>query len=709
MGTKHKKCIFCNGITRNLYTIGMANALYLFDSYGILCDPYNDRICYNCLKDIDIKARNKIINNQIKYWDDKEYIKKECLALLLGSNIIKKGFNENYQFLGNLKLVISYVMDKELSLRQKKVANRVSKQLLGLKKNQIKLLYKKACQETFDKGKSLKKVYIKQISKEYILNKNDKERNIKSILIFLAKLRMEISNDKLAATLNINKKAVYIHYYHATALLMAFRKRYLYNTHEKIEKAPRYDILRKLMKVAPDQVIIAADGVRYRCQKSSVFGIQKKTFSTKQGWNCVNYIGMNLIDKGYYVGFYPESGTAADGYHWDGKVMDYMVLHNTDNINNFIKLNTEPYKNDGTCIVFDRALGNGCHLLHHGIVNYKYPCCKKQQNLTVLQGNRSRYESTLYRWINECSFGKLRNYWYYFQTTTHQKLIPIFGVWLNIAASIMNVFEIGMIKMSAQRGRELGLMYLKQDQEYWGPNELNPLTAVLKQYRYDYLLSDKDVDGTFTTYWHKCETIQDIVNKSPYWNIKKLKALFDINDEDIRIIGGGYFTFKSGWSYLIHSRTKVGIYISTFEAYKKLIMVRNIQRRLTKKGQKTWNDAPNITSNPTEHHVLIHERLPSDIIQNNYGYQYSIKVRQLFFACNCIAGAKTINADSHTIAALLYIRSIIYNQDIPQAFQTEAYWDIIIDVEQFTHKLDACEYNKRHQLLIKYVGKFNQE
>jgi len=551
--------------------------------------------------------------------------------------------------------------------------------------------------------KKKKKIYLSFPGKVFNLDKRDKIYNNKCVLVFLIKMRLGISNKKIESLFNCAHIEPY--YWHATALLEDFKEKFLINTQEKLNKLDKYGIIRKLMKVRKHQNIVAADGVRFKVQKCRAeHSTQKKTYDVKHSFNGVGFIGINVIDKGYYCGFYPEKGTSTDGAHWDGRVIDYLILNNVDWILQLIKINSQPFEEDGTLVIMDRALGNGAHMLLHGIIWYKFPCCKKLKILAVQEANRSRLDATLYRWINECSFGKLKKYWAYFRNDIHYKLVLITGKWLNIVASIMNYFEIGLVEMNEVRLRYLSFMELRLNQEMYAPHEANPYYKLLLNHRYDTSLTEM-INGQTVHKWIYCKNIQQLCQVSPYWNKEKLLNLFNCTNEELQLIGAGTFTIKQGFSYMIHAVNTMGIYVSTYQKYQKLIMIRNIKRKNSGKfGTKTITDNLKENANPTMHHVILTERPPDTYIRDDVA-QYPERAKKLFWCCNCIAGSKTVNADSHVMCALLFLKYKIIGKKIPTHLTVEKYWDGIVHVHQLQLLLNDMTYGQRTKVLQLWLNR----
>lgn len=711
-----RKCFICchQCVSNNLNIkikyqyIGIPMSLYLLEKFNILISPAWV-ICHQCLLNFEGQLTNRVLlqNKRLLPWNIKSNAAQKIITTLSCSNIMKNGLKLPNQAVGHLKLCTQYVLEPNtLTEAQKKKANRLLSTVVGLTKSQINKLMKEIFRLFGDK--QTRKVFLTSCGKIFKLDKRKKKFNLKCILALLIKLRLGISNVKLEVLLGCFD--IYKLYWHATALLEHFKEEHLVNTIQKLQKLKKYSIIRRLLKVHKTQDVICADGIRFETQKSRAdHNKQKKNYDTKHEFNAVGFIGINVVDQGHFCGFYPETGTSTDGAHWDGRVMDFLILTDADGITRIVIPNTAPFEQNGTLVIMDRCLGNGCHMLLHGLIWYKFPCCSVLKTLSVIQANRSRLDATMHRWINECGFGKLRNYWSYFKHKVHYKLISVQGKWLNIAAAIMNFFEIGLVEMSKDRLDCLTFMDLKVTQEHMAPQEYNKHSGLLKQLRHDNSIYGDTINGKRIQYWFKCETLQDVLRYSTYWTKQKLFQLFDCNAKEISLISGGEFTLKQGWSYLVSSVNDMGLYVSNQSKHEKLLLIRNIKRKNTTKiGFKTRQDNPKQTANPTWHHVILSERDETTYIRDDVG-TFPDRAKRMYWCCNCIAGTKTVNADSHVMCALLYVKHILYEMPIPTNIVNEKYWDSIIHVQGLQQTLNELTYESRHQLLTKWLKEFRKE
>jgi len=712
VGHSQKQCMICQTKCKNRLGesvkehthLGQGRSLHMLQFYRILAFR-RQLVCNDCNQHFDTNILQKILlkRNRLKTWDtrNKNYLK--WLLEMDTSNIIKAGLKIVSKVKTHLNLLIQMALD-QTCLEEKEITlgNRLYRNSVGLTPTQFKELMRQIY-ITFN-GERFKKVFLGGIQKNFYLDQTKHRFNIKSVLALLIKLRVGISNKQLCTLFHTSH--IYTYYYHGTALLESFKDKFLINTAEKLNSLTKYDIIRKLLKVPSNQHVVCADGVRFRTQKSRTdFDSQKITWDTKHQFNGVSFIGMNEVDRGYFCGFYPECATSTDGAHWDGRVLDYLILNNTDGLLYLIKLNSAPFQQNGTLIIMDRCLGCGCLTLQHGLVWYKYPCTSKKKILTVIQGNRSRTDATLHRWVNEGSFGRIKKKWAYFRFQTHTKLVPILGKWLNIAASIMNYFKMGLVTLSEERKKYLQWMDVKITQEKINPGETNVWSTTLKKFRYD-----KDLMGEYGPFWHKCETVEDIISISTYWSKDRLKKLFNCTNDDLKIIAGGMFTIKQGWSYLISSVTDMGIYVSTFKEYKKLIMIRNIKRKNSSKLSVRAYEAKDEPekANPTCHHIILCERPHFANIQGMedlVGY----RPRTMYWCCNCVAGSKSLNADSHVMAGLIFLKYKINKKKIPTNFVVEKYWNNIIHVQKLQNFFKHYSYEKRQLILTKWMKDQNQK
>ena len=78
------------------------------------------------------------------------------------------------------------------------------------------------------------------------------------------------------------------------------------------------------------------------------------------------------------------------------------------------------------------------------------------------------------------------------------------------------------------------------------------------------------INGCKIHHWIHCTSLKQVCEVSPYWTMKKLKGLFDCTDEEMILVGGGTFTIKQGYSYLVHSVNTMGVYVSQYKQWENL-------------------------------------------------------------------------------------------------------------------------------------------
>ena len=473
--------------------------------------------------------------------------------------------------------------------------------------------------------------YISHIKKKININTKKIKYNLLSMLILFSKLKIGVSNAILATFWCIDKKYISKYILHGTACLYLYRKKYLINTKEKLSKIKDKQ-LHKMLNVSINRNIISGDGVRFEIYHTWSFNTQKLSFSRKHYKNTISLIGFNVLSNGAFIGFYPESCTGSDDKHWDGVVVDYITFTQNGDVMNWLEPNTKLRSNDGTLIVFDRALLHGdCNCYNHGVFEFKIPLgTNKNRPWNIYEANKTRLDVTCHRWITEQRFGVLIQKWRFFKFPIHPIHIPLVGVWLNILGAICNHLKIGVYERNEKRIKQLELIEMKKEQDGELKNIINPYAEILKKFRYEEDLKEKIGDGVNEIpiiYWEKCKTIQELHLKSKFWTKEKILKKFDFNNEELELIGGGCFTFNTGLRYLRHSKNEIGVYFSKHKDYGDKIMIRNIKKRLTIKKlviERDVADDPNLKM----HHVLFGQREKGEILIDEKG-QFSKRVHSI--------------------------------------------------------------------------------
>ena len=536
------------------------------------------------------------------------------------------------------------------------------------------------------------------------------------LLILFAKWKLALPNATIGCMFGYCKPIIDNKIYRGTALLVRYSKKYLINTKEKLDKNRPNKSLRELMNIGELMNVVLGDGIRFKTQKSSHFQSQQKSYDNKHKYNGYNSLGFCTV-TGKYIGFYPITGIGCDGHHWDGFVLDFLIFNNIDNILGWLEINSKPFKNDGTRIIFDRALGRGCITFTEGVVNYTTPSLVMNRKKKTFENNQSRVEATAIRWGIEKSFGNIGNVWNMFGSQSvpiSNYYIPIFGLWLNEAAAICNHLNIGLVKMSDDRKKQIAVMKMKKEQEIYDDTNNNHYCDILE--------STKD-EEILNTYWIKANKIEDIYNNSNYWTLEKLNELFLLSEEEYKLIGGGPYTCEMGKWYLYHSKFFIEIWYSKFEEYEKYLLIRKIKPRLTRDWDKNHGVIRGSTKNTLEttddlqyivqgqkwnskfHSVLIGEKINSVINYTNWNI--SDRVLNIRYGCTCVHGSRTICADSHGICALRLIHELLKGKNIKKLDEnliSKKKWEYVMDINFFKSYLKDLNIGQTQV----YVNKFIQ-
>ena len=194
--------------------------------------------------------------------------------------------------------------------------------------------------------------------------------------------------------------------YRGTALLKKYSDKFLLNTIEKL-KSEMDQKLNRLMDLEPNILVVLADGVRFRCERSSNFDYGHFSFSMKDLFNSFNCIGFVTGKNGRFIGFYPECGVGSNGSHYDSHVTDFVLFNNVDNILSWLIRNSKPWVFDGTRVIFDRALARGSRTRQTGVINWATPFLTSHRKGNPMELNEGRQSATSTRWRVEAAFGLL--------------------------------------------------------------------------------------------------------------------------------------------------------------------------------------------------------------------------------------------------------------------------------------------------------------
>lgn len=374
---------------------------------------------------------------------------------------------------------------------------------------------------------------------------------------------------------------------------------------------------------------------------------------------------------------------------------------------------------DGTRIIFDRALGRGCVVFEMGIINFTTPCLKMNRKKNENENNKSRLNATIVRWGIEKGFGNLGNVWKIFSSQSipiNNYYIPIFGKWLDIAGAICNHIGIGLANRSEKRLKQLQLMKMKNEQDLTCKYSNNPYVDILNKFA-----NEKEL----IKYWIKCKNVKDIINESPYWTMEKLINAFKFNEEDLKLIGGGPYTYEMGKWYLIHSKFFIEIYVSVFKNYEKYILIRGIKPRMTRNWDKnhaivrgskrklhTTDDLDYIENGEKWksrfHMVLLGQRPLHNIIVNDSKFKYSKNVLSVYYGCTCVHGSRSICGDSHVLCGLHLINMIINGKTkIEDEIVSKLKWAKVFDINHFKAYIRDLNEKQKEMFVNQFMSNEN--
>ena len=655
---------------------------------------------------MDDKIMELINTNQLLTWNyyiweyknDKMYVKDKKMHLEF-QNICYKLLNfeleKELNCIETKKTTLKQIINDYFNNTNSKKYQKNYQRYFGITKYQLTKVMTEVMSD-LKPGINKIKLVTHKGEEHFIFNKNNHKSILLDILVLLIKWRMCLPNEDIACLFGLSYVTVSKKIYNGTALLQSYSKKFLINTPEKLKNEAPYFEIAKLMGIQGKKYVVMGDGIRFKCQSSQHFQSQQFSYDGKHKYNAYNCIGFNTCRSGKYVGFYPKSGTGSDGHHWDGWVLDFLIFNNVDNILSWLKVNSIPYKDDGIIIIFDRAVAKGCVTLTEGVVTYKTPCLSIHKKMTTKSSNDNRTDATSIRFGIEKCFGNLGNIFKMFGAKANPIVgyyVPIFGIWLDEAAAMCNHLGIGLFDVKQQRKEELEVMELKKKQDFYNQYMNNPYTMILKKFK------DKKI---FKNFWIEAKNIQHLINNSPYWNSNKLRELFNLNEKQLRKIGGGPYTLEMGKWYLIHSRLFIKIYFSNHKDYKQYLLIKGIKPKYTrdwdknhgivrgkkKKKIKTTDDIEIDFEGETWiskfHSVLIGYRDKNNEIQNIGNYIHSHSVLNLFYGCSCVHGSRTINADSHGICGLMYVQKFIKGiQKIKNDSVAKNKWRYCMDINHF--------------------------
>ena len=699
---KPSKCIFCklprqkkvNGIKIkndkvNFVNLGLEYALYIFQKYKLLVDR-TTKVCLTCFNNF-IENMEQVVWKNENIYKCSDNIKKthKLAGILLNSKMKWNGFEKEqkqyYNILDKLVYCVKYknIFDDK---KCKYITGLKVSQFVELANEMIELIKKDALEWN---GQKLS--YFELDEKLYIFNaytKAGEKEIIESLALLLIKWKLNCSNKSLHVIVErgrnqVNKKLLKI-----TSAVHLFSNKYLINTRDKMlaNTNKKYN---ELMGISKNIGVVLADGVRYNCYKSrSDFHAGYLIFDNKHKMSSFNTIGF-VTTNGKYIGFIPENGLGSDGHHGDGYCMDFILINNVGSILDIIRKNSRPFKRDGTRIIFDRALANGCYTFTLGIFNYATPALKNGPK-TTWQNDGSRINATCYRWMVERAYGNIGQVWLIFRAAC-SRLLPTclryFGKWLNLAGAISNKFHIGMPIFDDERIEQTEWMINKKTNNKYNKFDVVYLKTVVDKFRYQ-----RSLKGI----WKEVNNIYQLVNYSKTWTLNIIRNHFFLNKKELILYGGGTYSYQFGLRYICHSKYWIRLYISNVKEYENMIMIRGIKKKYTRNWEKV-NVKNTKRGDWTFHNVILTYKKDADISLFTYR-TWSDEIRRLDTLCDCITGTRQVCADSHILCALIYLEKWAKQENVAQIFKISKYYWKLYDINHWVNLMnsmteeDLCEF-----------------
>lgn len=688
-----------------LVNLGINRALYLIDRYCVIVNR-KSKVCINCLSMFSWLLQKKIWNKEPNYvWKytdkDKIYSNKAIIAGYISSNKIWTSFNVKKIKMNAVKQLIYDLKDHP----NKVPINIIKyKQLTGLTKSEfskvsselIKLIKKKSIKNTGH-------CYFKDLrtNKVWFYTPGTK-KGIKMILRDLIRLFIKWKTNAYNITLAALTECQELQFAESirkiSTVLELYSKKWLVNTREKLKKYKVKEYY-NLMSLSEDIDIIIGDGVRFKCNRPKNYHLSHFTFDNKHKHNSYNAIGFCCI-TGHYIGFYPKKGLGSDGHHPDGYANDFIFINDIDNIiTDVVTPNSFPGSNDGTRVLFDRALRMGSFLYYMNLINYGHPNLKLGRQKPK-DANDTRKNCTTYRWLIEKSFGNLGQKWKIFRASTtglNGYYFPLFGAWLDFAGAVCNHLGIGISKVNSDRIKQVRWMKNNEIQRKWMPYEKNKLQKLLDLFR---------LNSSLSRIWYVAQT-PEMLYVNSHWTEEALVNTFCLSEPDMKLYGGGVYARENADYYLIHSRNWINVYYSKVAAYSNLLMIRGIKKRMT----RFWEDKKG--KNPKRddyamHNVLLTKRdIPVINVWKNENY--SDKLKYLDSCCDCVIGARDICKDSHVIASILYLKKWVNREQLPEKLKSEHKYKYLYDINHFKRKLTGLMGIQKIYFANKWAANIKQK
>lgn len=631
-------------------------------------------ICYKCIFVYSIQHFNDIahmIDSKLRMFNAKHPKHYKVVdELLRRSMSIKKQIKATYF----TKFITQSL--HQLTTDCKKIAKLKYEVIYGLTKKQINNVCKELIKNVKQDACPVTKIAHYKIYNKLVIFDTKKisfpKKIAKCLLCLLLKWKMNTGNRLLTELVKTARYTFEQHVHQCTVLLPKFYEKYLINTYEKLCK-DKNDLYNMLLGAPVTTPVIIGDGVRFKAAKPSNFHASYKMFDNKHKYHSYNSLGFCSI-SGKYCGFWPVEGTNSDGAHSDGRIIDWLVLNSdTKVVPQLFKTNSSLHSNDGTLLIFDRALAYGSFCYNHGILNIHIPCPDNGM-LSTYEADKTRYSTTSVRWQIEKCYSTIGQRWAIFKSATAAIsgwYVKLFGHWLNFAAALCNKFEIGLHKFDTQRMKETKWMICRKKSIWFAPSDKTYLQLLLDEVKFQ-----KDIKKK----WYCAPDIDSLIQNS-HWTLSQLKNNFEMNYDETRLLCAGVFGVDQAKEYLIHSRHYLKVFYSNVPEYKNILLIYGFKKKLTRIYQTT-NTKSSKRGDHVFHSVLLSTRsVPIvNIFQDEY---FSPKNALIDFACTCVCGQRQITADTHVVAAITYLSQYYFLKKYIEVPKSDKKYNELVDVHGF--------------------------
>ena len=472
-----------------------------------------------------------------------------------------------------------------------------------------------------------------------------------------------------------------------------FKNVHLLKTLDDIKKE-QSPWLNYMLGVDEDRVIIFVDGIRWKINKSGDYGFQHMTWSEKDKYNAFNVLGLHTV-TGKCIMYVPEVGNASCSNNGDSYVWDMFVLENIDGVAKLLPLNQVLGEEKGVILIVDKAWDWSEDRRYGGHTCFIPNISKQQKPEKRLQANKGRL-ATMWRWSNEKCYICFSTLWRFWRGSIKTVYCDILGKLANICGALINFTGWGINKLSGERMRQLYLMKMKYEQ----------CLRVTPSIDYYSLLSRFRVKTSLVNnrkiIWKKANHPCDIINdeNNTYWTRNKLKK-FVLNNikDDLSLLGGGTFSVRMAQKYAFHSRDWIGVYYSNISTYQKYIMIRNIKKKYSK-----FNVCKPDASADRNHHVLLYQREPGDIIINTSNiYEYPSICLSTNSTCLGRHGKRDVSICGHGGCAYYYYTMWYFQKVMENPHpKASAYMKNMINADEWKkkyHKLSRDQKIQKHLLV----------